>query len=74
MDFLPAAGLITAIILLVWLLSSLYKFGARGFDTFDAAIIPKYPSAMQTEYMNSATVNSYPVYPRLPPGTTMTNW
>ncbi len=64
-----AAGIV-ALLLLVWLIKS-WSYYTRGFD---AAIIPKYPSAMQQEQMNSATTFSYSMYPRIPTGTMLTNW
>jgi len=74
MDLLPLGGLILAIVALMWLLASLYQFGAQSFEAFDAAIIPKYPSAMQVEQMNTGVTTAYQIYPRIPPGTQLTNW
>jgi len=68
MDYLPVAALVIALLIIVWLLVSMW--GTKGFDP---AIMPRYPSATMQEQMNSGTTPTYNIYPRVPYGTTFTN-
>jgi len=52
---------IVVIGLTAWLLASLYKY-----ESFDSAIMPKYPPAYMTERINTVTTLGRPIYPALP--------
>jgi hypothetical protein len=66
MDYLPLAALTVALIMVIWIFASI------DGHNFDPAIMPKYPPAAIQEQMNTAITRSYPMYPRLPYGETLT--
>lgn len=61
MDTPTVAIWIVVIGLTIWLLTSLYKY-----ESFDSALMPRYPPAYMTERINSVTMPGRPIYPALP--------
>ncbi len=68
MDYLAGAALVLSLIILIWLLASMWSM-----QNFDPSIIPNYPPATVQEQLNTGTTKSYLIYPRVPYGTTFTN-